>query len=82
MQRHWVLSFIGLVIVLATSPTYAQKPIYGGTLTIAQAVEPPWAGSSLQSVYRDPAGFVQQCLGGFGKDRSDWEDHSSTRKGI
>ena len=41
MKRYLALSLMGLVIVLMTSPTYAQKPIYGGTLTIAQAVEPP-----------------------------------------
>jgi peptide/nickel transport system substrate-binding protein len=41
MKRYLALSLMGLVIVLVTSPTYAQKPIYGGTLTIAQAVEPP-----------------------------------------
>jgi peptide/nickel transport system substrate-binding protein len=42
MRRFLLVSLIGLAFVFATSMAQAQqKPIYGGTLTIAQGVEPP-----------------------------------------
>ena len=41
MKRYVAFSLICLVITLLTSTIHAQQPIYGGTLTIAQAVEPP-----------------------------------------
>ena len=41
MKRYLAFSLICLVITLLISPARAQNPIYGGTLTIAQAVEPP-----------------------------------------
>jgi len=41
MKRYLAFSLIWLVITFLTSPARSQNPIYGGTLTIAQAVEPP-----------------------------------------
>ncbi len=42
MKRFLFLCSILIVITLFTSITYAQpKPVYGGSLTIAQSVEPP-----------------------------------------
>jgi peptide/nickel transport system substrate-binding protein len=41
MKRYLAFSLIWLVITFLTSPARAQNPTYGGTLTIAQAVEPP-----------------------------------------
>ncbi len=42
MKRLFCLCSIFLTITLLTTVTYAQqKPVYGGSLTIAQGVEPP-----------------------------------------
>ena len=41
MKRYLAFSLICLVVAFLTWPARAQNPIYGGTLTIAQAVEPP-----------------------------------------
>ncbi|MDI7262057.1 MAG: ABC transporter substrate-binding protein, partial [Thermodesulfobacteriota bacterium] len=42
MRKFLLMSLIGLAFVLLTTATYAQpKPVYGGSLTIAQSVEPP-----------------------------------------
>ena len=41
MRRFYWVFLIGLAMVFITSITHAQKPVSGGSLTIAQAVEPP-----------------------------------------
>ena len=42
MRRRLLISLLCLAIALSTTPLYAQqKPVYGGSLVIAQAVEPP-----------------------------------------
>jgi peptide/nickel transport system substrate-binding protein len=41
MKKWFLIGSILLTIFLLTPIAYAQKPIYGGTLTIAQGVEPP-----------------------------------------
>lgn len=42
MRKFLFCSMIGLALVLLTTATYAQpKPVYGGSLTVAQGVEPP-----------------------------------------
>jgi peptide/nickel transport system substrate-binding protein len=41
MRRFYWVFLIGLAMVFITSITHAQKPVSGGSLTIAQGVEPP-----------------------------------------
>jgi peptide/nickel transport system substrate-binding protein len=41
MRRFFLMGFIGLALVLVTSTAHSQKPVYGGSLTVAQGVEPP-----------------------------------------
>lgn len=41
MRKVLFVCLIGLCFALLTSTLHAQKPVYGGSLTIAQAVEPP-----------------------------------------
>ncbi|MCJ7642452.1 MAG: ABC transporter substrate-binding protein [Desulfobacterales bacterium] len=41
MKRYLVFSLICLVITLLTSPARAEEPVFGGSLKIAQGVEPP-----------------------------------------
>ena len=41
MRRFYCVFLIGLAMVFITSITHAQKPVSGGSLTIAQGVEPP-----------------------------------------
>ena len=41
MRRFFLVCLIGLTLGLSTQIAHAQKPVHGGSLTIAQAVEPP-----------------------------------------
>ncbi len=41
MRRFLFFCWICLTVALFTATSFAQKPIYGGSLTIAQGVEPP-----------------------------------------
>jgi peptide/nickel transport system substrate-binding protein len=41
MRKHLLLGLICLTFFFVASTAHAQKPVYGGSLTIAQGVEPP-----------------------------------------
>ena len=41
MRRSVMVIFALLSLILFCSTAHAQKPVYGGSLAIAQAVEPP-----------------------------------------
>ena len=41
MRKYLFGSLVFLTFILLTSAAHAQKPVRGGSLTIAQAVEPP-----------------------------------------
>jgi len=41
MRRFFLVCLIGLTWILLTQIAYAQKPAYGGSIAVAQGVEPP-----------------------------------------
>ena len=41
MKKCLLVCLICLTMVLGTSVAHAQKPVYGGSLNVAQGVEPP-----------------------------------------
>jgi peptide/nickel transport system substrate-binding protein len=41
MKRFFLVFFIGLIVAFLATSAYAQKPVYGRSLMIAQGVEPP-----------------------------------------
>ncbi len=41
MRRFFSVCLLGLALSLLTQIAHAQKPVYGGSITVAQGVEPP-----------------------------------------
>ena len=81
MRGNLLISLLCLILVLSTTPLHAQqKPVYGGSLTIAQAVEPPGLDPTTATSAAIPRVVYSNVVEGLVKDRSEWKDFTALAK--